>query len=74
MACPGARHYLLGNTRAVFEASYRDVMRVETPQPPELDEQDDGEDEKPGPDACRDAATTRAVSGAPRKKKAGPGG
>ena len=34
--CPGAGHYLLGNTRAVFEKSYLDPMRIETPQPPEL--------------------------------------
>ena len=36
MASPGAGHYLLGNTRAVFETSYLDPMRIETPQPPEL--------------------------------------
>ena len=34
MACPGAGHFLLGNTRAVFETNYLDAMRVETPQPP----------------------------------------
>lgn len=33
---PGSGHYMLGNTRAVFEASYLDAMQVETPQPPEL--------------------------------------
>ena len=33
---PGAGHYMLGNTRAVFERSYLDPMRIETPQPPEL--------------------------------------
>ena len=36
IACPGAGHYLLGNTRAVFEQTYLDPMRIETPQPPEL--------------------------------------
>ena len=33
---PGAGHYLLGNTRAIFERHYLDPMRIETPQPPEL--------------------------------------
>lgn len=34
---PGAGHYMLGNTRAVFERSYLDPMRIETPQPPKLE-------------------------------------
>jgi len=33
---PGAGHYLLGNTRAVFERHYLDPMQIQTPQPPEL--------------------------------------
>ena len=44
-ASDGASLYLLGNTRAVFEQTYLDPMRIETPQPPELVEEDDGEDE-----------------------------
>lgn len=34
---PGAGHFLLGNTRAVFEHHYLDESKIIPPQPPEID-------------------------------------